>query len=142
MAQQQAATEKSAHQESAAAVQQRAATSVLEETSVNQKELVDGKDSAASGSKCSRIVCSPHQNTAAPEAQDGLIVSPAHKNQHMAATNTTISFRCPANFDDVQISMFLSPLTLDISATAVGCSFTSVIFDSTQQKCSITFARA
>ena len=47
-AQQQLATEEAAHQEAAAAVQQRAATSVLEETSMNQKELVDDKASAAS----------------------------------------------------------------------------------------------
>ena len=46
--QQQEATEKAAGQEASAAVQHRAATSALEETSMNQKELVDDKASAAS----------------------------------------------------------------------------------------------
>ena len=97
---------------------------------MNQKELVDDKARAGSGSKHSFIAHSPNQNTAAPEAQDGLIVSPPRKNQHIAATNTAISFICQAKFDNVQISKLLSPLTVGISTAAVRCSFTCVIFDS------------
>ena len=38
--------------------------------------------------------------------------------------------------------MILSPLTAGITAAANECRFNSIIFDSTQKKCVVTFARA
>ena len=89
-------------------VQQRAAAAALAATLVNKKELVDDKAIAAVGSKCSRMTRNPHQNTAALQVQDGIIVSPPCRNQHVADTNTSISFRVPDKYTSVEICMLLA----------------------------------
>ena len=109
---------------------------------MNQKESEDNKAIAAVGSKRSHMTRSPYWNATASQVQDGLTVSPQQKNQHVADTNTAISFRVLADYTRVQIDMLLSPLTAGITTAANECHFDLVIFNLTQKKCVVTFARA
>ena len=120
-------------------VKQQAAILSLEKTSMHQKGPIDDKSSEASGSKHSCIARKPHQNTAKSAAQDGCLVSPPLKNQHIVANNTASLFMGLAKFNNITIGMLLPPLSSGISVSVMGCSFVSVIYDSNQQKCTITF---
>ena len=74
---------------------------------MNQKESEDNNAIAAVGSKRSRMTRSLYQNATALQVQDGLTISPQQKNQHVADTNTAISFRVPADYTCIQIGMII-----------------------------------
>ena len=112
------------------------------DTSMQHDGIVDEEPTIfLMGTKHTRLERSPRRGDMMPSTQDESGLRPSRKNQHVAASNTGITFRCLEKLDDIDMGMLLSPLTVGISAGLMGIAYESILQDPATQVCTITSAQ-